>query len=173
MKRSSTSIICLALLLCAAAASDPAKWTTFASPQGRFEILMPGEVKQFTVDVSNEFGASTLHMNVATLGDGTMLIANWVDYPPELVQELPEQLLDDSRESALDNLGGKLVSEKPIKLGKFEGREILIEVGKVDRLFRVRVYLIENRLYQTIAFGPPKFVKSREAQRYLDSFKLL
>ena len=42
----------------------------------------------------------------------------------------------------------------------------------VDRLFRVRVYLVENRLYQTVVFGPPKFVKSKEAQRYLESFKV-
>jgi hypothetical protein len=134
---------------------------------------MPGAVKQFTVEVENAFGLSVLHMNVAAPAVDVMLVANWVDYPPDLAADLPEQLLDDSREGALDNLGGKLVSEKEIKLGKHAGREILIEVAKQDRLFRVRVYLVENRLYQTVVFGPPKFVKSKEAERYLDSFKLL
>jgi hypothetical protein len=164
----------LAFLACAVGADKPAqsKWTTFASPEGRFEILMPGEVKQFTVEVVNDFGPSVLHMNVATAGEGTMLVANWVDYPPELAADLPDQLLDESREGALDNLGGKLVSEREIKLGPHRGREILIEVAKQDRLFRVRVYLVENRLYQTVVFGPPKFVKSKEAGRYLDSFRL-
>jgi hypothetical protein len=173
MKRSLRAVS-LTLLLCAvgAAQRDPPKWATFASPEGRFEILMPGEVKQFTVDVDNEFGTSVLHMNVATLPDGTMFVANWVDYPPDAVADFPAQILDDSREGALDNLGGKLVSEKEIKLNNHRGREILIEVAKQDRLFRVRMYLVENRLYQTVVFGPPKLVKSKDAQRYLDSFEL-
>ena len=172
MNRSSR-IAVLALLVTFIVGADKPKWAAFASPEGRFEILMPGEVKQFTVEVENEFGPGVLHMNVATTGEGAMLVANWVDYPPDLAADLPEQLLDGSREGALDNLGGKLISEKEIKLGRHSGREILIEVPKQDRLFRVRVYLVGNRLYQTVVFGPPKFVKSKEAERYLNSFKLL
>ena len=172
-----TTIACVTLLasLAAAAGADkPVKsqWTTFGSPEGRFDILMPGEVKQFPVEVENEFGMTVLHMNVATW-DQTMLVANWVDYPPDAARDLPERLLDDAREGALENLGGRLVSEKPIKLGRFEGRELLIEVPRQDRLFRARVYLVGNRLYQTVLFGPPKAVRSKEAQRYLDSFKLI
>jgi len=173
--RSGITITCVGLLVCAAVAADkPSKfqWNKFASPEGRFEILMPGEVKQFPVEIENEFGSSVLHMNVGTW-DQTMLVVHWVDYPPDVARDLPEQLLDDSREGALDNLGGKLVSEKPIKLGRYEGRELLIEVAKQDRLFRARVYLVGNRLYQTVLFGPPKAVKSKEARRYLDSFKLI
>ena len=174
MRVMTVTITCVAVLASAILAGDkPRKpqWESFASPEGRFEILMTGEVKQFPVEVENQFGTSTLHMNVATW-DETMLVVNWVDYPPDVAQDLPGQLLDDSREAALDNLGGKLVSEKPIKLGRHDGREILIEVAKQDRLFRVRVYLAGNRLYQTVLFGPPKAVKSKEAQKYLDSFKL-
>ena len=168
-----TTIAYVTLLAGLAAVDKPAKsqWTTFGSPEGRFEVLMRGEVKQFPVEVENQFGTTTLHMNVATW-DETMLVVNWVDYPPDVAQDLPEQLLDDSREAALENLGGKLVSEKPIKLVRHNGREILIEVAKQDRLFRVRVYLVGNRLYQTVLFGPPKAVRSTEAQKYLDSFKL-
>ena len=36
----------------------------------------------------------------------------------------------------------------------------------------LRIYLVGNRLFQTVLFGPPKAVKSREAEKYLDSFKL-
>ena len=173
--RPCTTIVFVGLLASILGAADkPPKsnWTTYTSTEGRFEILMPGEVKQFPVEVQNEFGHSVLHMNVATW-DQTMVVVNWLDYPPDVAQDLPEQLLDDSREGALDNLGGKLVSETAIKLGRHEGRELLIEVAKQDRLFRARIYLVGNRLYQTVLFGPPKAVKSKQAQQYLDSFKLI
>jgi len=173
MTRSANRLAVLCVLLCCcAAAGDKPKWKSFASVDGRFEVLMPGQVKSFDTDVANDLGPSVLHMNVATAGE-TMYVANWVDFPRDAVNELPDRMLDDSREGALENLDGELVSEKKIKLGQHPGREIVIKVEKLDRLFHARVYLVENRLYQVLAFGPPDVVKSRESQKFLDSFKLM
>ena len=40
------------------------------------------------------------------------------------------------------------------------------------RLFRVRVYLVDQRLYQVVVFGTPEAATSKEADKFLDSFKL-
>jgi len=36
----------------------------------------------------------------------------------------------------------------------------------------VRIFLVEQRLYQAVAFGTPRAANAKEADRFLDSFKL-
>ena len=81
-------------------------------------------------------------------------------------------MYDSSRDGAVANMEGKLVSEKNVKLGKHPGREIRINVAEGKRLFRVRVYLVEQRLYQVVVFGTPETATSKDADKFLDSFKL-
>ena len=72
----------------------------------------------------------------------------------------------------MENLKGKLLSEKNIKLGDTPGRETQIEVAGGKKLFRARVYLADQRMYQVVVFGTKKAATSKEADRFLDSFKL-
>jgi hypothetical protein len=50
-------------------------------------------------------------------------------------------------------LNGKLVSEKDIMLGEHPGCEIFIDLAGGKRLFRARVYLVGQWLYQVVIFG--------------------
>jgi hypothetical protein len=36
----------------------------------------------------------------------------------------------------------------------------------------VRVFLVEQRLYQVVVFGAPEVVTSKEADKFFDSFKV-
>jgi len=55
-----------------------------------------------------------------------------------------------------------------------------IDAGDLERLylewgrqlFRARVYLIEQRLYQVVVFGTKEAATSKDADKFLDSFKL-
>ena len=67
---------------------------------------------------------------------------------------------------------GTLASEKDIKLGEYPGREIQIDVANGNRLFRVRAYLVDQRLYQVVILGTKENATSKAADKFLDSFKL-
>src|SRR5262249_27644041 len=120
----------------------------------------------------SDFGKGVLHMNQAEAG-GTMYGANYSDFPAKIKKVPIKQLLDSSRDGAVTNLRGKLAGEKDIKLGKYFGREGQIEVSGGKRLFRARVFLVEQRLYQVVIFGTKKAGTSKLADRFLDSFKLV
>src|SRR5262249_5697914 len=102
----------------------------------------------------------------------TMYGANYCDFPAEVKKVPLKQVYDSARDGAIANMEGKLTSEKAIKLGEHTGREIRIDVAGGKRLFRARVYLGEQRLYQVVVFGMPEAATSKEADKFLDSFKL-
>jgi hypothetical protein len=148
-----------------------AEWKAFTSKEGKFKVLMPGTPKQEKLDAESDFGKGVLHMNVVQLGK-TMYGANYSDFPAEIKKFPIKQILDSSRDGAVDNLKGKLAKEKDIKLDKYPGREVQIEVGEGKQLFRARVYLVDQRLYQVVVFGTKEEATSKEAEKFLDSFML-
>jgi hypothetical protein len=146
-------------------------WKEFASKEGRFKLLMPGTPKQYKLDTESDFGKGVLHINTVEAGE-TMYGTNYCDFPAEVKKAPLKQVYDSSRDGAVANLEGKLASEKDIKLGEYPGREIRIEVAGGKKLFRARVYLVDQRLYQVVVFGTKETATSKEADKFLDSFKL-
>ena len=153
-----------------ARADDPPEWKEFISKDGRFTVLMPGTPKQDMAETESDFGKGVLHLNVAQAGP-TMYGANYCDFPAAVKKAPLKQVFDSSRDGAVTNLEGKLVSEKDVKLGEYPGREIRIDVAGGKRLFRVRVFLVDQRLYQVVVFGTKDEATSKESDKFLDSFK--
>ena len=159
------------VLLVRADEKPAATWKEFASKDGQFKVLMPGTPKPRKVDAESDLGKHVLYMNTVEAG-GTMYGANYCDFPAEIRKVPLKQVYDSSRDGAVENLKGKLLSEKDIKLGDSPGREIQIEVAGGKSLFRVRVYLVEQRMYQVVVMGTKKAATSKESEKFLDSFKL-
>jgi hypothetical protein len=152
-------------------AEDKPEWKEFASKEGRFTVLMPRTPEQQQADAESDFGKGVLHMNTVQAGK-VMYGANYCDFPAEIKKAPIKQVFDSSRDGAVANLDGKLADEKEIKLGDYPGREIQIEIAGGKRLFRARVYLVEQRLYQVVVLGTKETATSKEADKFLDSFKL-
>jgi hypothetical protein len=152
-------------------ADDQAEWKEFTSKEGHFKVVMPGTPKQQQFDTESDFGKGVLHMNSVQAGK-TIYGANYCDFPAEIRKAPIKKVYDSSRDGAVANLEGKLVGEKEITLGKYPGREIQIEVAGGKQLFRARVFLVEQRLFQVVVMGTKEAAISKEADKFLDSFKL-
>ncbi len=152
-------------------------WQEFRSTAGGYSIVMPGkpiEQKQ-TVDTS---GGSVDLYSASIDNQSGSYIAMYADYPASAVgQSDPQKLLDSSRDGAVANSGGTLVSEQKLLLNNNPGREIQVSVpaqnGQAAVLIVDRYFLVGQRLYQTMAIIPNGQQVSAEAQKFLDSFKLL
>jgi hypothetical protein len=55
---------------------------------------------------------------------------------------------------------------------KLPGREVLIDLPDKKQMYRSRIVLAGNRLFQVVAIGPEVFVKGKEVGEYLDSFTI-
>lgn len=143
----------------------------FASKEGGFKVIMPGTPEHQQFDTESDFGKGVLHMYSIQAGK-TIYGANYCDFPAEIKKAPLKKVYDASRDGAVANLKGKLASEKEIKLGKYPVREIQIEVAEGKQLFRARVFLVEQRLYQVVVMGTKEAATSKEADKFLESFKL-
>lgn len=162
--------VCLALVIPARAADE--KWQTFTSKEGRFSVALPGKPKEETKQATTPSGKKKEFRTFTLVSaPDRIYLVNYNDYPEAVVRE------PKNKETAFDairkGLGGKVVSEKKISVGKNKspGRELLIELP-MKIFYRARIFFVGKRLYQTVAMGADEFVRGKKADQFFDSFKV-
>ncbi len=162
----------LALVLVAARDKDDA-WQDFTSKDGGFEVSMPGKPVEQKDSLRTPSGPLDLVMYVVERKkEETAYIAMFCEFPESVFKSgTDEKRLDYARNRAVASTKGKLVGEKKIKLGDYPGRELQFEVeGK--GLVRQRMYAVKDKLYQLLVAGPKEAALGKDADRFLQSFKL-
>jgi hypothetical protein len=146
----------------------------FTSKEGRFTVTFPEKPVNKTTRSETRFGPIETHSFLVEQ-KGRAFIASYSDCPKgSVTDENRHRLFDGARNGAVTSSKGKLISEKEITLGKEKhpGREILIERPEKAGINRFRVYLVGDRLYQAAVAGSEEFTKGKEAEAFLDSFKV-
>ena len=172
MKQISIILILSSASLSPAGSGKP-EFAEFTSKEGGFTILFPGTPKQ--VKVPDKQGGVLQYQFMAGNEDGAYLLS-YQDNANlrNATQEGLAKALVKGQEAAQASVKGKLVQAKEITLDKkHPGREYEFETPLgMGGIFRSRAYLVKGRLYQVIVIGKKEFAKSKEADRFLDSFKL-
>ncbi len=159
-------------LLLIAGCGKQAKWETFSSPIGGFSVLAPETPKEMKKTVNTAVGPVDAYFFIARQRTAAYT-AGYSDYPSSMVRNSnPDEILDNSRDGAVANIQGKLLSELIITLGRYPGREIKVETPDGKSTMRARIYLVNNRLYQLIVATTRENALSPDVTRFLDSFKL-
>jgi len=164
-----TKLLALALLAVFLVGCHQPGWKEFRSSEGAFSILLPGTP---TEQISTA-GPIDFHFFVLEQKDITYMVG-YSDYPDTLVQErTPDVMLDGTRDGAVANVQGELLSELIISLNEYPGRELKIEShgGKVTT--KTRIFMVGHRLYQVMVATRKEKAFSENVKRFLDSFKLL
>ena len=163
--------LAVSLILVGGSRAAEEKWQTFTSKEGRFSVSLPGKPVEKTEQVPAPGGKKKeLHTLLLASAADQIYHLNYNDYPREQIKE------DKNKETAFDALrkalGGKVLSEKKITVGKNKapGRELLIELPS-KMFYRARVFFIDNRLFQVVAMGSEEFARGKNADRFLNSFK--
>ena len=151
----------------------------YTSEAGRFSVSVAGKVstdaKQIAYGANPEQTVSRTTSKWDALPSGTYSVT-YADYP-EAFKGLAETLLDGARDGVKgpDGLGGTVQSEKPVEVpgpddAKVAGREVVVKARK--NWVRVRLVVVELRLYQVMVTGTEEGVNSDAAKHFLDSFRL-
>ncbi len=149
--------------------------TQLVSDAGRFSITAPTRLTEQTQDVSlGSAGHVELHLFTGDR-NGITYYTSYVDYPQSIMsQGVPENMLVGARDGIATNMGGTLTSDKAVTLGTHPGRDFALEGvkdGNNTYTVQIRLYLVENRLYQNMVILPTGSTDS-SAQPFLDSFTL-
>lgn len=164
-----------ALMLTACNSDNPPAPETFASETGEFSIAAPAAFEETQQSVETPVGPVDIYTFTAETDDTAYVVA-YSDYPTEIIEQTdPQVLLDSSRDGAVTNLGGTLVSEEVIDLEGNPGRSLVINAtANEDQAATInsRIYLVDNRLYQVLVVAPEGESTPEASETFLDSFDL-
>lgn len=154
------------VLLSSAAAQDdpPPPWAKFEPEGAGFSVLMPGK----PVETVDKRATYTLHSFTVQMGRGTY-IASYSDYAPE-VKLNPNTALTSNRDKFNKSLKATLVSSREITLDGHTGLEFTSETPAAN--VKSQLFLVGNRMYQTVTFVFKDVDETRHVDRFFESFKL-
>ncbi|MGD2181599.1 hypothetical protein [Lusitaniella coriacea] len=156
-------------------------WRLFASPQGDFTILMPGEpiATQATTNIDT-VAVDIQGFVVQRYDDTVQYLVTRIEIPDELniTESEPNQLLTAMQNQILSQTNGQLVEQSRVMLGDYPGQEMKLQtVDENDRAFVVinRIYWVDRQLYQLSVTVPTSLEPSLagSSQGFLDSFKFV
>lgn len=169
MRLAASSLLLLALL-CAIPARAADDWQELRSVEGGFSVMMPGKPK-LTVDPPDAAGI-TAHSYLVDLGQVAYMVA-YSDYPAGRLSKVPaERVLEDARDNLIKDRNVSLRIDRPISLADHPGREVIFEAADGFTQM-IRLYVVKDRLYQTISGGPKGHEQTKGALRFHDSFRFL
>jgi hypothetical protein len=146
----------------------------FAPKDGGFVVSMPGTpLERKEEDLKTPSGPIELHIyEVERKKEETAYLVIFCELPETVFKNsTDEKRLDYARKRAVNTSKGKLKSDKKIKVGDLPGRELQFEVeGK--GVVRQRLFVVKDKLIQLLVAGPKEKVLSKDADKFLVSFKL-
>jgi hypothetical protein len=143
-------------------------WQEYTNAEGRFTVLFPGTPTRDTVPPPSRLKAGAKPRIVSFTAD-TPTASYSVAFEDFTGSETPEKYVDTWR-ADLGSKGTKLVSEKDVTAGSNKGKELVVEVN--GRTAHVRFFVAGRRLYKLQVVGAGKPPESREAAKFMDSFRI-
>lgn len=138
-------------------------WEEFAPEGGGFSILFPTTPVQATTTKTNY----TLHSFTSVAGRGTY-VASYADY--QQIKSEPAAFLIGNRDRFNKSMQAKLISSREITLNGHTGIEFTSENAAAN--IRSQLFLVGNRLYQTVTMILRDVDQTTYVNRFFESFKL-
>jgi Domain of unknown function (DUF4440) len=144
-------------------------WIDYTSAEGRYNVLLPGKP---TLDTKRP----ELHQAIITRLPGTYSVAYWDLTADQTLS------LDDWRKVQIEGLkesNGSVLSDNPVSLNGFPGRELVTlekESDGGERVGAQRLYKVDERIYLVLF----TYLKSDESDalkakgtKFFDSFQII
>jgi hypothetical protein len=162
----------LTIPLLLGAGQENADARRFVSTEGNFSVVFPCTPSQDHQRVKTASGHLDVEMFLAEGKNDVSYVVSYSDLPEAEAKKGTEaKRLNFARDGAVTKSRGKLRSEKPIELAGYPGRELIIDTD-TESVLRLRIFVVERRLFQVMVVGPGANVLQRDGTFFLDSFRL-
>lgn len=175
LRQSIFTIVAIVIAAGTSAGDDPpSKFKEFTSKEGRFSVDFPGTPKDSKEPVSKGGPMQTQYYVDGPTGAYLVSFQDNPNLAKAGKAELEKSLVT-AQATVQKATQGKLISAKEISLDKdTPGREYEFDVlAGPGGVFRSRAYMVKDRLYQVIVVGQKDFARSKDADRFLGSFRIV
>jgi hypothetical protein len=166
-------LVLVLMSLLSAEKEIPPGWSQVLPSDKSCSVVMPGAPKSETKSLKTSEGKVAV-TNFATKpenGRGAFLFSYSEPEESFVKPDPPQARLDRARDGLVKSSQGKIIEEKKLTLQNHSGVEITLLLTR-DRQVRVRIYVVQNRVYQLFVIGDRIQVESGDAVRFLDSLKI-
>jgi hypothetical protein len=163
LRRLSAPAAAFVLTIALSGTANATTWQRVQPPASGFSVLLPGTPEVSAEPINTQFGRSTMHTYVVTIGSEGFMAS----YTDSLVPLEPQRALDGARNGAIGK--GRLISETRISLDGVPGRHFVIQNGGMQ--YTAKVYVDGRRIYQTVTVTQGQGPLSATAQNFLASFR--
>jgi hypothetical protein len=169
------ALVVVPLLLAADEPKGPPEgWKEYSPNDKSFTVWLPDKggrrsERERTITVRG----TRVKVNVVQLEPkgGPTYVAETFLLPLPLTRKVPaKERVEILRDIIVDEVQGKISKEDDIKQGRVAGKEYVIETGK--GLLRLRLYAAGGRVYRASVAGTKEQAGSKDADTFLDSYKL-
>jgi hypothetical protein len=148
-------------------------WREVSSKEGGFSALMPDEPKTNVIYTETRKGGLYTHTISASDEEWNEYLVSWTEYPKDSIEDrATEKTFNRMRDALVGFKEGKVLSDNALTLEGHPARAVTFET-KDEQLTNVRFYFVENRLYQVMVHSRNGNKNAADAERFLNSFKLL
>jgi hypothetical protein len=164
-------LVIIALLVFPARAAAQT-WVEHRPPGVGFALDMPSGWNAKVDDVKHEVG--NLKAYIVTVGAGGLYyLSMYVRFPPDRVRGVSlKSMLDGARNGAVANVHGRLRSEEQVTVGKFTGRQIIID-GPNNIVGVQKFFMLDATLVQAVVVGLAGVDTDPNAKRFLQSLRIV
>jgi len=152
-------------------------WPEYRSAEGRYSVQLPaGKASDDSSKGSlGELGEAAALTHSVALANGSAYGVVCFDLSPEVAAKGADAVFE-AMKNALPLVGlgqgAKVLSEKKISLGDVMGRDWTIDCPQNGSKARAYHFLAGNRLYHVVAIGPAGKLDDKDAQTFLESFRI-
>jgi hypothetical protein len=163
----------IVLLVLATTGQSDGKWAVVTSQEGKFTVEMPVKPNHSKSSSSNgPNGRVKINEITCETAEGGFLVVR-IEDPVIIPKKLEERYLDFIRDMYAEKFGGKVTSDKKVKLDSCAGRDFSIDATKVDVgtvKIRARQYLQGKAVYLLLVASQPNQDLPEATGRFLGSF---
>ena len=183
MEQNSKKLMVLPFILMMAMSFSQSKdWFLLKSNQFGYEIKFPEKPTKNNQVIDSEIGELTLNIfsydaSQSSIDENLIYMVNCTVYPASLVNSDSTEILSDfyrnSIDGAVSNVKGKLLSEKVVDLGAYQGREVEVDFRDGLAVINMRMFLVGNKMYLMQTITKTDSYSNKSIDRFMNSFKLL
>ena len=161
--------------------SQSSEWINFKSPEGDYSILFPEQPSANHQNIDSDIGELKMNIfmyqaNDSNADDNILYGITSTAFPKDYLVDPTEDELKEffrgSIDGAVNNVQGKLISEKIVTFEGYPGREFKIDYRDGLAFIFMRAYLVENTMYMLQTITVPSKDSNKSIYRFMDSFSL-
>lgn len=162
-------------------APETKKWRDFNSYDGRFRILIPGDITEKVDSIETAIGVMEYHtffyQSKESNADNVLYMLSYVDYPDQSIHSDSTELLKDffaeTIDAAVKTVKGELIYSNDWKYKDYPGKVWRIDYLDRKALIRTKAFVVRNRYYTLQTITKKERSVNFSSDKFLDSFQLI